>query len=74
MSGFGDMMMDDGFSDPMEYMDYLEEQYYNSQSVYDDCWLDVYSTKEAKKEVDKKPLIPKFETRNESDAIGDSPF
>ncbi len=26
MSSFSDMMFDDGFSDPQEYMDYLEEK------------------------------------------------
>ncbi len=27
MSGFGDMMMDDGFSDEMDYMDSMEDRW-----------------------------------------------
>lgn len=29
MSGFSDMMMDDGCSDPMDYMDYMEKKYFD---------------------------------------------
>jgi hypothetical protein len=60
MSGFGDMMMDDSFSDPMEYMDYLEEQYYNSQSdLYDndDDWHDECAEKEYDKEEYEKQVF-----------------
>jgi hypothetical protein len=39
MSGFTDMMIDDGFSDPEEYMEYLENRFldrYESESWSDD--------------------------------------
>ncbi len=38
MSGFSDLMMDDGFSDPQDYMDYLEDKYLDSlnERDYDD--------------------------------------
>lgn len=29
MSGFTDMMIDDGFTDPEEYMEYLEDKYFD---------------------------------------------
>jgi hypothetical protein len=43
MSAFTDMMIDDGFSDPQEYMDYLEgramrdmeRDYYDEYDNYD---------------------------------------
>ncbi len=31
MSGFTDMMIDDGFYDPQEYLDYLMGEYYESR-------------------------------------------
>lgn len=35
MSGFIDMMMDDGYSDPMEYMEMLESEYEQSMDFED---------------------------------------
>lgn len=40
MSGFSDMMMDDGFSDPMDYMDYLENECLDK--LCNDAWEDEY--------------------------------
>lgn len=39
MSGFTDRMIDDGYTDPQEYMEYLEDEatkYYENQMNYED--------------------------------------
>lgn len=36
MSAFSDMMMDDGYSDPMEYMDMLESECSSYMDNYED--------------------------------------
>jgi hypothetical protein len=37
MSGFTDMMIENGFSDPQEYMDYLESKAMNDSYEEPDC-------------------------------------
>lgn len=54
MSGFTDMMIDDGFSDPQDYMDYLEDRamqqmdrdYYEEEN-YSNSDEDDYSDEDA---------------------------
>lgn len=41
MSGFTDMMMDDGYSDPMEYMEMLESEYERSMDSEDGVDFDM---------------------------------